>query len=606
MEELLLRAAALMLSFLGLCEAVRTLLDVNRFLAPSVAAGGIIVVLMIAGMADGLLCGVWLLYGAGWAYWVYNLLIGRRRPDWLVALLCIAIAAVLTWMLWPAKMVHPDDFSHWGLAVESLLRRDAFPDAAERVITYQSYPMGATVFIYYVARLLGGQEGLRFIAQNFLCAVLLLSVFALAEDGKGWLWLAAAAMYALLYKFNRTFEVLQVDWLQSYFGVAIGAAALYYRRDLRKAVLVALPCLIAVAVTKNSGLFFSVVGAAMLVLAAERGQYTKRQLGMAVALAIGLPVAMYLLWTLHVKLSFANGLESKHAVSVSTYARIAGEKSLRTILRIGWRMIRWWFRLTYESVLTVGFAAGSVALICWLRKTMDPVDARWLVRWMLGCFAVFALWHAMLFVMYVVSMPLEEAQKIASYSRYTTAGLIFPMGMAMAAQLEFLNRGNCRENKKAVLAWTGLIVLCIVAPLMIEENGAWWKDQWRADGSYFPTRSEVLWARERYDLPEDGRYLVLADGRREVDMRGVGYRAKYDLYSADVIFAMLLEDGSMEVYTATEWWNVEDASEWLKSRKEDFDTAILLSENEDCKRLMEECAGEFQVIQVTGKRIEDL
>ena len=62
-----IRALLLMISFAGLCIGTSKILKIRLCIAPSVAAGGIIVLLMLAGMLRALEPMFWALYIAGFA-----------------------------------------------------------------------------------------------------------------------------------------------------------------------------------------------------------------------------------------------------------------------------------------------------------------------------------------------------------------------------------------------------------------------------------------------------------------------------------------------------------------------------------------------------------
>ena len=63
---LIMRALLLAASFTGLVAAVRSETGLDRFIAPFFTASGVIVILMLAGMANVLRIAFYLLYAAGY------------------------------------------------------------------------------------------------------------------------------------------------------------------------------------------------------------------------------------------------------------------------------------------------------------------------------------------------------------------------------------------------------------------------------------------------------------------------------------------------------------------------------------------------------------
>lgn len=574
MLEILVRAALLMLSFCGLCCAVRETLKLNRFLAPYVTVSGIILVLMAAGMLHVLKYGVWLLYIAGWASWIY-ILIRRYKPDLALMLLCALFVVWLGWQLGECKSWHTDDFSHWTLAVDSLLRRDAFPDASEPLITFQSYPMGATVFIYYVTRFLGEGEGLRFVAQNFLCGTLLLTLFAHVKGRRKVMVPLTAAAVVFLYKFNRNFQALQVDWLLSYFGIGIASAMLYYRSDLRRMLIAALPGMAAVSFVKHSGIFFAMVCAVLMVLMVKRLDCSRKKMIWTAVLAAAVPVIAFVLWTVHAKLSYPAALDSKHAVSAAAYAQTASAKSLRLILGTAARMVLKWFRINYAEIFAILFALGCFAVTRMLKRSQPEVSAA-LGRYLLGCLGVFVLWLVMLYAMYIFSMPAAETRKLASYERYMSSGLLFPVGLAVIGLLECFSCGNVRIDGGLKRFGAAAVALCAVTAPMANGYAVYLSCFGRWQVGYPEGRAEIVAARDACDLQPDGSYIAFAGDGTEA--RRLCYIMKRDLASADVAVVTLAgETGEYLCTRLSGKEEIEDISAWLADRAKQTDALLILS-----------------------------
>ena len=185
-------------SFAGLCAALRVRFGLHRFVAPFTAACGVIVFLMLAGMAGLLrpalfaLCALGLL-GAAYAY-----LIRRARPEWRLILALAAVFALLYWRYSPCHFWRTDDFSHWGHAARHLLTTDRFPNGGDSYIYFQSYPLGSACFIYYLSRFVSDSEGFMLFAQSVLYVLLFLPVFSLVQRQRRVYYPILAALFLLL------------------------------------------------------------------------------------------------------------------------------------------------------------------------------------------------------------------------------------------------------------------------------------------------------------------------------------------------------------------------------------------------------------------------
>ena len=577
MAEILMRAALLMLSFFGLCGAVRTGLKLNRFLAPYVTASGIILVLMAAGMLGVLKYGAWALYMAGWLG-CGAMLLRRRKPDAVLIVLAAAFAVWLGWQLGVCKSWHNDDFSHWAQAAESLARRDAFPDVSEKLIAFQSYPMGATVFIYYATRFVGDGEGVRFVAQNFLCGLLVLTLFAHVKGRRKIMIPVTAVAAVFLYKFNRNFQELQVDWLLSYFGIAIASAVLFYRNDAKKMLTAALPGIAAVTLVKSSGMFFAVVCGVIAMMVLRQNGASKKRLTWTGIAVFAVPVIAFVLWTAHVKLSFPAALDSKHAVSASAYAANASAKSLRMILGTAVRMALKWLRFEYVEIFAVLFAGFSWLLVRMMRKER-PKAAAALGKYLLGCLGVFALWLAMLYAMYIFSMPAGETHKLASYERYMSSGLLFPLGIAVIGLIGCFSDESLNLSAPVRRFAAAALAVCIVTAPLANGYGQYLACFGRWNTGYPEMRAKVISMRDAYGLEAGGSYIGFA-GTTD-DLRRAYNVMKYDLASADVAVISRAEDGGYRCTRLAGNEPIDDLTAWLNERYEETEHLLVFAESEE-------------------------
>lgn len=536
---LLVRALLLGISFTGLCEAARTRLNLDRFIAPFIAACTVIVVLMLTGMAGFLQAGFFVLYAAGFAGLIYTWLICRMRPAFGVIGLLAVYAALLCVRFINCPLYHVDDFSHWGLVARTVLDHNAFPSAATPSITFQSYPTGTASFIYYVCRTLGNREDLYVVAQLFLTGLAFLPLLAHIRAGRRYLYPVALVFFLFLLQRNHIAVSLRVDWLLPFLGVGGIASVLHYRSDLKKALPIALISAAVCVYIKSSGMFFSVWIIAALAWAARRRGVRGRRLAGLILTGTSVFIAAYLLWALRVKLAYPAGFESKHAVSLSNYAAELMHKGVAMSLQIAGAMISFLLHPNIHAVTGYGmFIAIAAVLIagCLLipgqRPHLKPV---------LGQLAVIAgsylLWFVLLFGMYLFSMPEGEALELASIDRYNSTGLLFMMSLASLRLFAFYGREDIAVTGAVRRAYCVGAACCIagMALLFVISNSMhkWYLSK---DTRLLPVRQRLIEVKEAFQLPDNSRVLFFCVNEAEDREPFLSfYHAKYELRTRDVV-----------------------------------------------------------------------
>lgn len=599
MNEMLLtalRAILLCLSFFGLCATVRDSLKLNRFIAPAFAACTIICVLMFAGMLHVLKYGFYLLYFGGFAGLIYTYIIRRVRPDWLLIGLFAVFAGYLAWRMGMSHLYISDDFSHWGTAARYLLRFDAFPDGSTTYVTFQSYPLGATSFIYYVARTLGNDESVWLAAQNLLQAILFLPLFAHVQGNRKALCPVLAVLFLVMYKFNRPFASLTVDWLLSFFGFGFAAAILYYRSEPRKALLSALPGLIAVIYIKNSGLFFAAVYIALLTWAAARKSGRASAVKMLIV-AGAIATAACAAWSLHVKFSFPAGFETKHAISLSAYVDKLQAKGVRRCLSISWDMVKKWLWPEFYQVfgalfMALGYVSAGLTVRSHpeLRKYRQP-----LFRYLAACIGCYMVWFIMLYAMYIFSMPYAEASVLASFSRYDSTGLLCMVGLALIGLLSFYSRVQIRSEKLEGCCCVGFaaVLLCTAPMLSLGREypiyNYFYSDLVNTDIESNEYYDRVLGIRDKYNLSGDFCFIFWGEDNSSMHLASRCYISKYLLNSQNIVLAAYnAEEDLWALHTVKNSTRAASAGELLDNQLDGCDAIILMEENAELEAALSE------------------
>lgn len=508
--SLILRALLLFLSFTGLSAFVRSTLKLNRFIAPMFTSSAVIIVLMLSGMLGMLQAGFLLLYIGGFASLIYTYIIRRIRPDFALIALMGALCIYLGWRCFSCPLRHSDDFSHWALVASYILDNNAFPDAAAQVIRFQSYPVGTASFIYYIAHSLGNHEGLYALAQHLLEAFALLPMLALIEGNRKYLYPVFAVGYVFLITRNPLFINLQVDWILAHYATGAIAAIFCCHRDIKKAVLVSLPAMIVLIYMKNSGMFFAFCILLMLLISARRQKVSGRgQLLMLFGCAAAAAGA-YLLWNLHISIAYPAAESSKHAVSLTAYSQNLNEKGLSVIVKIAKMMVKYLLNPDARILLAfLLFGAISAALIAGcLMIPGQRAYLRTVIGGLLCSAGVFALWYAMLFFMYVFSMPLVEAINLASISRYTSTGLTLLSGLGLILLFAFYGRKTLVFPRVFRGVYVLAAAVCLIALVLRFPASNISAKLFTRETQPIPERAQLQDAREALDLPANAQLLL--------------------------------------------------------------------------------------------------
>ena len=582
--SLILRALVLGASFTGLCAALRTRFGLNRFVAPCTAACGIIVALMLAGMLGILKIAAYVLYALGLAGLLYAYVLRRGRPEWGLILALALVAGLLAWRYYPCHLFRIDDFSHWGQAARHLLNTDRFPNGGDTYIYFQSYPLGATCFIYYVVRPLIHIEGLYLFAQGMLCVLLFLPVFALVRGSRRIYYPLIAAVFFALFSHYFFKTMLLVDLLLSFFAIGIAASIAVSRDDLRRALIAALPGIAAVALVKNSGLCFSAASALMLVPIAKRCGARRGRAWLVAAGALALPAAAYLLWILHIRLRFPAALASKHAVSLTAYAEHLRSKGLDTVRAIAATQLRALFHL--EGTLIVGVPLLlAMTLVLFLGARGLPEKARRELRkTYLHDILIYVVWYGLIFLMYLFSMPEGEALDLTSFTRYNSTGLIYLLALVAIPVLELIQTRRVLPPR-LLRALSG----CAVAGLAAVAIATVWPGEvpvfdslLERDASYTPIREKLIAAREDFGLENRGRYLAYYHSDRSYTGQPgyLYYASKYEYETGEIYAIMDTHDEEAPFHVGVYFDNhaTADLPAYLDEMMDSCDALVLFDE----------------------------
>jgi hypothetical protein len=247
-----------------------------------------------------------------------------------------------------------------------------------------------------------------------------------------------------------------------------------------------------------------------------------------------LPGGLLYLWGRHAALVFDNAAGTRHALSLSGYfsqLRTGGAQELREGIAA---VARASFDFGVSPLLGLAAMAGILLIIAALFLRMgEKRSARFVVTGVLGSAAVYILWCASIFVMYLTSKELS-APDLASFEGYQGTTLVFLTGILAMMGVSSLNRMTLanRQNR----AYTCLAVILLVAGVMLAQLAFGWSQTVRTLFSRSDTvdsfRVELSDLHNKNAIEQGKKYLIYQDTEDTVAYYRYVYR--YEFLSPNV------------------------------------------------------------------------
>ncbi len=451
----------------------------------------------------------------------------RREP--VQDVLCPGIAAFILACAVLLPIIHGlvftdyDDFSHWGTVVKVLYTQNRFPNFSDSIITYQSYPTGSAAFIYYMLTVVGiHSEWFQLYVQAVFMVGVLASLFAFVRNWMGWIF--AAVMGAVFLLCSNGLINLLVDTLLPI--VAVGGLCIchYYRDSFRRMVLWAVPYLVSLVAIKNSGILLAI----FLLLYALL--YFQEDGICSWLIASVSPLAALFLWQKHVQLVFDNGLNSRHAMSVTSITDKFAQKGLEEVAEVTDIYMNRMLSLSNPALYMLAAALILLILLCVLKRETRK-DLRKLVVFSVVCYVIYGIG---MLGMYLSTMPYGEAVNLAGFSRYHRTILIFCGAFLYLAAAEAGKEVG--ETSVAVWALTALLSYGALFP------GLWYNNPKHC--GFIRIGFEQLIT--EYRVKPEMRYCVVLDESTQQYNGYLKYTIRYLLDSANMFV------GNIDDYEARE------------------------------------------------------
>lgn len=477
-------------------------------------------------------------------------------------ILFLGIVTLLSWFYLQGKIfTHYDNFTHWGLVARTLLEENRFPTFRDELILFPEYPLGSSVFVYFIASFVGKAEPVQMIAQAYVIFANIIPLFSVQKKQKSIPVLIAVSVFTyFVLSYNNSIMDLLVDTLISIVPMTCVLYVTVYC-DREKSAEAMLPVAFMLCQTmqiKNSGIFYVLMVAVMLLMNRPKGKFSPVR-----AACILFPFVTFYLWHQHCLYVFSTGGISYHAMTLKNYIHIASGKTLGLMYYIFIQMIKYVFTWK-DTYLTCGIIA-LVEFFAVREKKENEISLKtyFPAMAMIMCFC----FQIGLYGMYLFSMPGPEAVEIAQIERYERGIILSMLYLVMVPGIEMMSDMRIQEKKQIIYA---AATVCILLLNLTLTTGKPVLSLSNLDSWYQP--DERIWIesiKKENSIPEEESYTILVP---EGSIGGYSYYlGKYIFRTTDVVEkTMTSEEELSDIYT--EYLLIYDDSkpydEWLKNYEE--------------------------------------
>ena len=351
-------------------------------------------------------------------------------------------------------LLHYDNFSHWALVVQDMLSGNKLPNFESELITFKSYPVGSACFIYYICRVLNPSEQTMIIGQIllFLSGIITLFAFNNKKNKKYMSSLIITAFILFTAVFNMSFKELLVDNILTSIGIGSIAIIIYYYKDFKKMVILSMLLSLFLMLVKNSGIYFFAINTVIVLIRAKeaikKNEYDRKDVLKYICMVIGVPILTMFLWKRHVVYAFGNlDYYGPHDMNAGSYALGMFKKGLDGIIQITTLFFSTVIDLENLSTQSILIINGLILIYI---LVMFILNKKWntdLLKKLLLADGIYIAYLIGVLIMYLTSMPIDEANALAGYNRYILTIVLFLVGFLLIMIIKDIPKYNSKKEK---------------------------------------------------------------------------------------------------------------------------------------------------------------
>lgn len=401
---------------------------------------------------------------AGTAIFIYQLIKKRLKFKDLLNINFIIFLVVFIYIsIIGSKMqiLHYDNFSHWGLIIKNMFLDSSLPNFENAVIEFKNYQPGSACFIYYFGALTGKTEGSMIIAQNYLLISYFFSLFAFTKPDKKTkekknyiLKILLLTFYSFMLFGNIKFNDLLVDTLIANMSICSFAIMYYFKDNLKKAFIYNLPILIFLFLIKNTGIVLVCFSCLGLVFLGFKNKEIKK--GFLYAILTGIiTIAFFYIWSKHVSYVYGStGLSSKHSLSTSNIINQLSSKGTANILEFCKIYFNHFIDIfnNLPNKYMIGINIAIILMLIFYKKYRKHFTTCLIMS-----NVIYFMYYLILGIMYLFSMPWEEAICLASFDRYMLTIIFIIIGLVLIFFINAVIKENS-ISKQSIIISSCLIV----------------------------------------------------------------------------------------------------------------------------------------------------
>lgn len=537
---LYVRIMILFITILGYSYFIKDQFNVRIEFGPSLTCTGISSAMFIAGILNVFLPATYIITAVGISLFFFAIIkkkfrFGDSKHEFIIMFIWSLVLLYFAVLIRGSHFTHYDNFSHWVTVIKCMLINDRMPNFQDPLIMFQAYPLGSSLFIYYVCKIIGQTDACYSFGQIIMLISFIfpMAAFVKKKNIFAGLTIPAFALMALICDIS-IYDLL-VDTLMPLAGVSLFSIIEYEfcqenTKNIDRVIWEMVPMSIFLLQVKNSGIFFCLIAWTYFLIQYRRQNFSKKQKIQGfikfTGLGVALPLITTYLWKRHVALVYNAGDTSKHAMTIKNYENIRGEKTAEDIKDIGRQIGERLSDIHDASFIIMAIITIAMLIIIIyffiLKKKHIAIGT---IRELVSIYIIFFLYVISVFGMYIFSMPLGEASTLASYGRYMLTVDIFCLGITVT----FLLQKDFYRDR--ILITLGLIC-CVILTIIPFKNGI--KTLFSKQDYTATTRSNLQQLIQKNGVSSGANYLIYSN---DDDGGYMYFLSRYELWSPNVTIA---------------------------------------------------------------------
>lgn len=447
---------------------------------------------------------VWVIWGIGLILLGVTAITSVRtfyHPGFWGPLLVLLMLSIL---LSQSRLIHYDNFSHWALTTKIITVRLRLPIEADQLITHSAYPLGTALFSSFMTMTSGMKDSIL-IRANVLMYLASLSVFfRLRSRHPGLVLVSGFALSIWAFALRINPSDLLVDMLLAFVFLAAWVLVIY-EENLKDSWITLIPILFFLTMMKSTGFLMSVV---LVGIFWWRWVKQKQKGSIWPVLILMVPFLTQFFIGLSASLRYTNVITSKHALTIEWLSEMFALKSTEQIETIVSALVDVWMHDTFVVVLMVTY--GVILLVLWRKRAFSRSV---LLRWSTPLLT-YIIYQSGIMLMYLTSMPIGEAIRLAGYYRYRSTGVVIMVFMVLFDLITDVQLNSSAHKSR--LSWMVMATLIAIVYSAQPVNALGWlrKDYTTAATVRFErlVQNQPISASDHiliYVTPEDAQYVTL-------------------------------------------------------------------------------------------------